>query len=201
MHIAEGVLSGPVLVAGAALAAAGTAVGLRKLNPDRMPQVAVLTAGFFVAALVRVPVGPVSTHMVLTGLMGLLLGWAAFPAILVGLLLQAILFQFGGLTTLGVNTMVMAGPAVLCHLLAGPGVRSPRPSLALLSAFLGAAMAVFLGSLLVALALVFTGQAFSGVATVVVVAHLPVMLLEGVITALALRFLKRVRPEILQIPN
>ena len=29
-------------------------------------------------------------HLILTGLMGLLLGWVAFPAIFVGLLLQAI---------------------------------------------------------------------------------------------------------------
>ncbi len=58
--------------------------------------------------------------------MGLLLGWPAFPAILVGLFLQALLFQFGGLTVLGVNTFNVAVPAVLCfYLCAG---RAPWPS-------------------------------------------------------------------------
>ena len=36
MHISEGILSGPVLISGAALAAAGTAVGLKKLDYDRI---------------------------------------------------------------------------------------------------------------------------------------------------------------------
>ena len=38
----------------------------------------------------------VGLHLVLNGLMGLLLGWLAVPAILVALFLQALLFQFGG---------------------------------------------------------------------------------------------------------
>ena len=38
-----------------------------------------------------------------------ILGWAAFPAFLVALFLQAVLFQFGGLTTLG-------GPAIEAYL-------------------------------------------------------------------------------------
>ena len=97
MHISEGVLSPPVLVAGAALTAAGVAMGLRKMDNEKIPRVAVLTAAFFVASLIRVPLGPSSVHLILNGLLGLVLGWAAFPAILVGLALQAILFQFGGL--------------------------------------------------------------------------------------------------------
>ena len=36
MHISEGVLSGPVLISGGALAAAGTAFGLKKLDYDRI---------------------------------------------------------------------------------------------------------------------------------------------------------------------
>mgnify|MGYP000653403121 CR=1 FL=1 len=54
---------------------AGTAAGLRKLDYDRMPQVAVLSAGFFVASLVHVPIGPTNVHLVLNGLVGLFLGW------------------------------------------------------------------------------------------------------------------------------
>ncbi len=112
MHISEGILSGPVLISGATLAAAGTAVGLKKLDYDRIAQSGILAASFFVAALIHVPVGPSSVHLILNGIVGLLLGWAAFPIILVALLLQAVLFQFGGITTLGVNTVIMALPAV-----------------------------------------------------------------------------------------
>ncbi len=41
MHISEGVLSGPVLISGIALAAAGTAIGLKKLDYDRIPRAAI----------------------------------------------------------------------------------------------------------------------------------------------------------------
>ena len=117
MHISEGVLSPPVLIAGGGLAAAGVAYALKKTDYDRVPQVGIVSAAFFVASLIHVPIGPASVHLVLNGLTGLLLGWAAVPAILVALFLQGIIFQFGGLTTLGVNTLNMALPAVLFTLL------------------------------------------------------------------------------------
>ena len=112
MHISEGVLSAPVLIGCASAAAACTAVGLKKIAPDRIMAVALLTATFFVASLIHVPVGPGNIHLVLNGLLGIILGWASFPAILVALLLQALFFQFGGITVLGVNVMIMALPAV-----------------------------------------------------------------------------------------
>ena len=58
MHISEGVLSGPVLISGIALAAAGTAIGLKILDYDRIPRAAILSASFFVASLIHVPIGP-----------------------------------------------------------------------------------------------------------------------------------------------
>ena len=73
MHISEGVLSAPVLTTGAVLAAVGVAVGLKKMDDERVPQVGVLSAAFFVASLIHVPVGPSAAHLVLNGLLGLLL--------------------------------------------------------------------------------------------------------------------------------
>ncbi len=122
MHIPEGFLSGTpggigVLAAGAAVAATGTAIGLRKIDYEQMPRVAMLSAAFFVASLVHVPLGGTSVHLVLNGLVGLILGWAAFPAILIALFLQAVFFGFGGVTTLGLNTVTMALPAVAAYYL------------------------------------------------------------------------------------
>ena len=117
MHISEGVLSAPVLVTGAVLAAAGVAVGLKKMDYEKIPQVAVLSSAFFVASLIHVPIGPSSIHLIINGINGLLLGWLCFPSILVALSLQAILFQFGGITVLGINTVNMALPGVICYYL------------------------------------------------------------------------------------
>ena len=108
MHISEGVLSAPVLIIGAVAAVAGTTWGLKKLDLEQIPQAAMLAAGFFVASLIRVPIGPASVHLILNGVVGMLLGWTAFPVILVALILQGVFFQFGGFTTLGVNTLIMA---------------------------------------------------------------------------------------------
>jgi cobalt/nickel transport system permease protein len=199
MHISEGVLSGPVLLGGAALTAAGTALGLKKMNYDRLPQVAVLSAAFFVASLVHVPIGPSSVHLILNGLLGILLGWVAFPAMLVGLILQALLFQFGGFTTLGVNGLVMALPAVVCSYAFRSGVKSGKRAVALLFSFLCGFGAVFMACLLLALALALTGEQFFPVAKLVAAAHIPVMVIEGLITALCIEFVKRVRPEILEV--
>ena len=199
MHISEGVLSVPVLVSGAVLTAAGTAIGLKKLDYDRIPQVAVLSAAFFVASLVHVPIGPASVHLLLTGLMGLFLGWAAFPAILVGLIFQALLFQFGGLTSLGVNSLNMALPALICFYAFRGGVRSKNVAISMTASFLCGFGAIFLGGLMVAFSLVFTGEAFLLIAKIVVVTHLPVMVIEGLIAAFCVKFLKQVKPEMLEI--
>ena len=199
MHISEGVLSAPVLISGAALASVGTFIGFKKLDYEKIPQVAVLSAGFFIASLVHVPIGPSNAHLILNGLMGLLLGWVAFPAIMVGLLLQAILFQYGGLTSLGVNTVIMAFPAVGCFYLFRPGVRNSKNGVSMSSAFLCGFVSVLLGTVLVAFALVFTGESFLAASKVIVVAHLPLMAIEGIMVAACVKFLKKVKPEILGV--
>ncbi|NVL90139.1 MAG: cobalt transporter CbiM [Desulfobacterales bacterium] len=199
MHISEGVLSPGVLIAGAGLTAAGVAVGLRKLETKEIPSVGILSAAFFVASLIHVPIGPASIHLILNGMLGIILGWKAFPAVLVGLALQALLFQFGGITTLGVNTLNMAFPAVVCYYLFGWGIRiGNRRLVFILSAFAGGSCAVFLGSVMVGLSLYLSGEAFLPAAKVVVAAHLPVMVIEGGLTAVCALFLRRVKPELLE---
>lgn len=199
MHISEGVLSATVLASGIALTAVGTTVGLKKIDYDRIPQVAILSAAFFVASLVHVPIGPSNVHLILNGLMGVFLGWVAFPAILVGLILQALLFQYGGLTSLGVNTMIMALPAVICFYAFRYGIRSRKTVVSMSSSFLCGLVGILLAGLLLAFSLVSTGEHFIGVAKLVVAAHLPVMVIEGLVTAFAVKFLKRVKPEMLEV--
>jgi cobalt/nickel transport system permease protein len=199
MHISEGVLSAPVLIAGALLSAGGVAVGLKKMTYDRIPQVAVLSSAFFVASLIHVPIGPASGHLVLNGLLGILLGWMAFPSILVALSLQALLFQFGGFTVLGVNTFNMAVPAIIAYIFFGPLIRKENTSVIAVAGFLAGMTGILLGALLIAGTLVMTGESFMNVATVIIITHVPVMIIEGIITAFGVLFLKKVKPEILEV--
>lgn len=179
-----------------ALAATGTAIGLRKLDYEQIPKAGILSASFFVASLIHVPIGPSSVHLILNGIVGLLLGWGAFPSILVALTLQAVFFQFGGITTLGVNTMIMAFPALLCYLLFGRLLQK-GPAVALTAAFACGFLSVFLGAVMVAISLIFTEENFFKVAAMIAVAHLPVMVIEGIVTSLCVAFLKKVQPSIL----
>jgi len=197
VHISEGVLGAPVLAGGAALAVGGLASGLRGLEPERVPRVAILASAFFVASLIHLPVGPSSVHLVLNGLVGLVLGWAAFPAIFVGLLLHAVLFRFGGLTTLGVNTVVMAAPAVGCHFLVRPWVGRARGPWAFALGFLAGALSIVGGCALLAGALMTTGRQFTTVALLVATAHAPVAVVEGLVTGAVVVFLRQVSPELL----
>ena len=184
------------LISGAALAAAGTAVGLKKLDYDRIAHAGVLSAAFFAASFIHVNIGPSSVHLILNGLVGLMLGWVAVPVIMVALLLQAVMFQFGGITTLGVNTVVMALPAVGAHYLFGPLI-CKNGKIATVAAFACGFFAVLAASILMALSLAATEARFFNLALLVMGAHLPVMVVEGFITAFAVGFLRKVQPAML----
>jgi cobalt/nickel transport system permease protein len=172
------------------------AVGLKKMDHEKIPQVAVLSSAFFVASLIHVPVGPSNAHLIINGINGLLLGWLCFPAMLIALGLQAVLFQFGGVTVLGVNTVTMALPGVTCYYLFRGLVRHDRRLISGISAFLCGSLAVFLSGILVAFCLVFTQESFLSAAMLILLAHLPVMIIEGIITLFCLAFLRSVKPEL-----
>ena len=200
MHIAEGVLSPAVLATGYALTAAGTALGLKKLDYDRLMTVAILAATFFVGSLIHVPIGLTSAHLILNGLLGVILGWAAFPAILAALALQALLFQFGGLVVLGVNTFTMGFSAVVAgYVFRGLCRAWPTATGQKIAAFCGGALGVMGAGLLTAVALASSDEGFATAARLLFLAHLPIMLAEGLITMLTVGFIARVRPEMLRL--
>lgn len=197
MHISEGILSPAVLGGGVALAAVGTGVGLRNADYSRLATAATLSAVFFVGSLVHVPLGPGNVHLVLSGLLGLFLGWTVFPALLVALLLQAILFRYGGLAVLGVNVFDMAFPALVCHY-AFRSLIGKSAALRAAGAFCCGAFSVAGAALCTALALGFTDEGFLTSAKILFLAHVPVMVLEGCVTALVVAFVAKNRPELLR---
>ena len=193
MHISEGILSGSVLATGGVLAASGTIIGLRDMKGEDFVKVSLLSSSFFVASLIHVPVGPSSAHLVLNGLCGIILGWKSFPAILVSLFLQAILFQFGGLTTLGVNTCNMAIPAVISYYLFRPLLKKNL----FLTGFLSGFFSILLSCLFVSLSLISTNKYFLNIAKTITLVHLPIAFIEGIITGFILTFLKKTKSEIM----
>lgn len=193
-HVPDGVVSVPVLLAGAGLSLGGMALGLRRLTPERLPKAAMLSALFFVASLVHFPVGVSSVHLLMGGLAGILLGWAAFPVIAVGLVLQAALFGFGGLVVLGVNLTNIALPATLAGLL---GRRLlARPALAGAVAAMGSVAGT---AMMVALSLALSGREFLLAGQALAVTYIPLMAVEAVATAAMIGLLAKVKPESLEM--
>lgn len=211
MHIPDGIL--PPLVWGGAYVVSGavTAVSLRKINQEEdpraaVPKAAMMTAAFFVASSIFFPMPPpmTSAHLILSGTMGVMLGWYAFPAILIGLILQAIVFGHGGITTLGANALVMGLPALLVFGLFSAlrqRQRGKRTLLAggFLGGFLGVlfAAAIFYAFVIGTLPADINREAEISATVLLIVSHLPVAVAEGLFTAFLVNYLRRTRPEMI----
>jgi cobalt/nickel transport system permease protein len=196
-HIPDGVLTTPILIGGAVVTVTVVTIAIRRLRSEQIPQAAVMAATFFVASLISVPVGVSSVHLILNGLMGLLLGWAAVPAILIALVLQTVFFGFGGLLVLGVNAMNIALPALICALFLRRPLRHASQKGAFVIGAVGGASAVAMTGLLVCAALALSGNAFIPAAKVLIATFIPLAFVEAVVTGAALSFIKRVAPELL----
>lgn len=200
MHLSEGVLHTPVLLAGVALAVVGVAVGLRHLESERLPLTALFAAAFFVAGTIHVPVGIGSVHLILNGMAGLFLGWAVFPAFLIALLLQVLFFSFGGFAVLGVNLCVMALPAVAAHYVLRSYLRPDMGAMAKLftglsAGIIGVGGACALASLVLAID---GGKHYQDLIALLVLSHLPVFVLDSIISYGVISLLSKMYPSALQ---
>lgn len=213
MHIPDGILPAPALIGGYATTGLTTWFALRKINSSPeptqgVPRAALLTAAFFAASLIHIPVPPASVHFVLNGLLGVVLAYYAFPAILVGLLLQAVMFGHGGLSTLGVNAVIMGIPALIAYFIFGLRDRLPRsfnPKLITgLFAFLAGAggvaisVCLFYGLVILNIPAELDANAERAALFTLFLAHIPLVILEGIFTAFLVLFLEKVKPELLK---
>lgn len=197
MHISDGVLPISVTVGSYVASAAIVAWSARRTRSEELPKLAVMTAAFFVASLVHVPFGPTSVHLIIPGLTGALLGPSAFLSIGLGLMLQSLLFQFGGLTALGANALMMGLPALVC----GWFFQRYKGQTQLRQAIIGGlagAVGTALAAIVLAILLVAGGEDFFGVAKIALLAHVPVIIIEGVVSAFTIGFLARVKPVLLK---
>jgi len=200
VHIDDGILPTEVWATGAAGAGLAVFASLRAWDGRRLPEVGVLTSLFFVASLVHIPVPPLRVHLQLTALVGIILGPAALPSILVALLFQYLAVGHGGLTTLGANTLIMGGGALVSWLVfrafrPRPGHPTRAATAAFVATLAGFAVsgALYLGAMFAG------GKSLGSFATTWFVAAYPALtVVEGIITAATVVFLLRVRPELVQ---
>jgi len=199
MHISEGVLDSRVIIGGYAAAAGLTALALSRVRQEEIPKIAVMGAAFFVSSLLHFKVGVTSVHLSLAGLVGIVLGLPSVLALLAGLLFQAVMFQHGGLSTLGVNTVIFAVPALLaCLLYSGLGrLAGGRRVVRSLIAGAASALAVLVGAAIVLAVLRLSGEELTGIAYLFSLAHAALALVEGVVGFVVVQQILRVKPEMI----
>jgi cobalt/nickel transport system permease protein len=210
MHIPDGILPAHVCAAGYAAAAPVAWYSLRKIKREgdpreHIPKAAMLTAAFFVVSWIHIPIPPTSVHLVLNGLLGAVLGYYAFPAIIIGLFFQAVMFHHGGLTTLGVNTIIIGVPALLAYQVFrlrnirewGGHIKTGVFGFAAGFVAMAASVALFLLFLVPNIPAELDIAAEQAAIYTLAIAHLPLMAIEGIFTALVTIYLQRVRPKLL----
>lgn len=214
MHISEGILPAKICLMGYGITGLATWYSLRQIhhqpNPTAgIPKASLLTAAFFVASSIHIPIPPASVHLVLNGLLGAVLGCYAFPAILIGLLFQAVMFGHGGLSTLGINAVIMGIPAMLAaqifglHYYMNKGLNATayRNLCGFFAGAVGLGLAAALFFSITILNLpsgldqTIENKAIYGL----MMAHIPLMVIEGIFTVMVINFLERVKPELLKI--
>ena len=189
VHISDGVLAPEIWIAGYILTAIILFFTLRKVKAEDIPKISIVTSAFFIASLIHVPIGPTSAHLILNGLMGILLGIYSYPAIFIGLLLQALLFQHGGITTLGINTIDMGIPALIAYHI----FRIRKNPI---TAGVACGLAVFLAVLLTSIVLMLSGEEFHEVAILLFIAHIPIAVVEALVSAFVVATLLKVKREV-----
>src|SRR5687767_3126704 len=190
MHIADGVLPASWCLAGHGLAWAAVWGLGRRSDPSEVVRMGFLASATFVVSLIHFPLAGTSIHLGLFGLSGILLGRRAFPVIFATLLFHSLLFQHGGLLSLGMNAVNMGAGGLLAAGL-WSAARVPEPLRAFLSGFVG----ILLPAVLMAaeFSLADYGKGFYYIAGL----YLAVAAIEGLVTAAIVAFLRRAKPGVL----
>jgi len=195
MHISEGVLKPEILIYGVVATTIMISYSLKKLKNEEIPLVAVISALFFLATFIHIPIGPVSIQLILNGIIGALLGIRASISIFIALLLQGLLFGYGGISTLGINTFNLAIPALLGYVILSLHINNKL--VMKIQYFLVGFVPVFMSSIFLSITLTFNGESFLNAAKISFLAYIPIMLIEGITTMFIIIFLKKVYPQIL----
>ncbi len=220
MHIPDGYLGpatyGTMFVAVAPFWAAASWKLNRSLKAKQAPYLAIGAAFSFVIMMFNIPViGGTTGHATGATLIAILIGpWAATIAVSVALVIQALLFGDGGITTIGANcfNIAVAGSFVgygVYRLLAARSLPGGRRRL--VAAGVAAYVSLVVSAVLAAVELglqpllevsadgkpLYAPYPLAVTVPVMTVQHLLFGLVEAFITVLVIRYIQRNEPEML----
>ncbi len=190
MHIADGIIDARIAIAANAVAVAAIYVSGRKTTIEEIPKMGITGAALFVASLVHIPFAGTSVHPGLYGLVGIILGKRAFPVIFTVVLFQSMIFQHGGLLSVGINSINMGAGAFAAWLIWRQQA---------LPEYLRAVFAGFIG-IIIPVLLMATEFQLSGYGRGILYLfsiYILAAVVEGVVTLSVVKFFRRIKSDIL----
>jgi cobalt/nickel transport system permease protein len=209
MHIPDGFVNIPVAAATYVASGGSLAYAVRRTNEElgekQVPLMGVMGAFIFAAQMLNFPVaGGTSGHLIGGALATILLGpWAGMLIMTSVLVVQALIFQDGGLVALGANVFNMGVVACLVghyafiwlKRLLGEGTQG-----VVISGFVAAWASVVAAAIACALELALSGTSALAVALpAMTLVHILIGIGEGLITVAVLVFLAATRRDLLQL--
>ncbi|MCE5296641.1 MAG: energy-coupling factor ABC transporter permease [Euryarchaeota archaeon] len=208
MHIPDGLMDPMILFAGWAIALPVIAFAVSKVNrtvdESKVPFMAILAAGIFVAQMLNFPVGGGTTgHLVGATLAVMLLGvYGSIVVMTVILVIQCLVFGDGGITALGLNLLNMA---VVAPFASAVIIRLANGKARSATSFAASWFAIVLAASACAMALALSFTLSNGAYGINGIVAIPTMLGwhavigvgEGLITMGVISFLAKIAPEML----
>jgi cobalt/nickel transport system permease protein len=211
MHIPDGFLSLPVSLLTWIISLGLIGLALKRVQADyqerAVPLMGVCAAFIFAAQMINFPiVGGTSGHLLGGTLAGVLLGpWAGTLVMSVVFIVQAVLFQDGGLTVLGANIFNMGLIGTFGGYYLYKAIRFAIGRNSWRGMMVGTAVASWV-SVVVAATVASFQLAFSGTVTLAVALfamlawHVFIAIGEAIITVIAISFVWRSRPDLFYDP-
>lgn len=190
MHISDGIIGTELSVVALAVSGGLIYISSRNTLQEEIPRMGIIAAALFVVSTIHIPLAGASIHPGLYGLAGIILRQRSIPVIFSVLIFQALIFQHGGLLSLGVNTLNMSAGA-----LAAWKIWELRKFSVMARAGLAGFLGVTLPAVLMAGEFMLSGYG-TGIAYFFSV-YLLNGLLEATITLSSVKFLLKVKPEVI----
>jgi cobalt/nickel transport system permease protein len=211
MHIPDGFLNLPISLSTWAIAIGLIALCLNRVQTEyqerTVPLMGVCAAFIFAAQMINFPIpGGTSGHLLGGTLAGVLLGpWAGSLVMTVVFIVQAVLFQDGGLTALGANIFNMGLIGTFAGYYLYRAIRTTLGRDSWRGIAVGTAIAawtsVFVAAMVCALQLGLSGTVPLNVAVPAMAFwHIMIAIGEAVITVITVSFIYRTRPDLLYKP-
>lgn len=211
LHIPDGFLNPPISLLSWVIAIGLIAVSLQQVQSEfkerAVPLMGVCAAFIFAAQMINFPIpGGTSGHLLGGTLAGALLGpWAGSLVMTVVFIVQAVLFQDGGLTVLGANILNMGLIGTFAGYYLYKAVRSIVGFNTWRGMATGTAVAawvsVVVAAFVCAIQLGLSGTVpFNVAITAMLIWHVLIGIGEAIITVIALSYVWRTRPDLLYDP-